>query len=149
MAHSRRALVRFALGTVLVSTLAACGSSSNASNDTNAAPGDTTASPATPTNVYPLLGTPVTDPAAAARPAIACKIDNPPQARPQTGLNKADMVYEENVEALTRFAAVFQSQGSDPVGPLRSGRTQDIDMLGSLNKPMFCWSGGSYRVTYR
>lgn len=147
MANSRRAVVRFTVGTVLVSTLAACGSSGKSSADPASAGSDSTTANTTPAAVYPLLGTPVTDPAAAARPALACKIDNHPQARPQTGLNKADIVYEENVEALTRFAAVFQSQGSDPVGPLRSGRTQDIDMLGSLNKPMFCWSGGNYRVT--
>jgi hypothetical protein len=147
MTNSRRTLVRFALGSILVSSLAACGSSGNSTADPASATSDSTPGVVTPTNVYPLLGTPVTDVAAAARPALACKIDNHPQARPQTGLNKADIVYEENVEALTRFAAVFQSQGSDPVGPLRSGRTQDIDMLGSLNKPMFCWSGGNYRVT--
>lgn len=147
MTNSRRTLVRFAMSTILVSSLAACGSSGGSSTDTVSASDNTTAGSSVPANVYPLLGTPVSDPAAAARPAIACKIDNHPQARPQTGLNKADIVFEENVEALTRFAAVFHSQGSDPVGPLRSGRTQDIDMLGSLNKPMFCWSGGNYRVT--
>ena len=42
---------------------------------------------------------------------------------------------------------MFQSQGSDPVGPIRSGRTQDIDILASFNKPLFGWSGGNYRVT--
>ena len=145
MPNSRRTTVRIAAGTVLISILAACGSSGSSSTDPAAesvAPGVVPIA-----NVYPLLGTPITDPAAAARPAIACKIDNHPQARPQVGLNKADIVFEENVESLTRFAAVFHSQGSDPVGPLRSGRTQDIDMLGSLNKVMFCWSGGNYRVT--
>jgi hypothetical protein len=94
-----------------------------------------------------LTGLPIEDKAAAARPALVAKIDNHPAARPQTGLNKADIVFEENVEALTRFAAVFHSQGSDPVGPLRSGRTQDIDILGSFNKPLFAWSGGNSRVT--
>jgi len=84
---------------------------------------------------------------AATRVALVAKIDNHPASRPQTGLNKADIVFEENVEALTRFAAVFHSQGSDPVGPLRSGRTQDIDILASLNKPLFAWSGGNYLVT--
>ena len=51
------------------------------------------------------------------------------------------------MEGLTRFAAVFHSQGSDPVGPIRSGRTQDVDILGSYNKPLFGWSGGNARVT--
>ncbi|MCU1361545.1 MAG: hypothetical protein JWN99_2834 [Ilumatobacteraceae bacterium] len=105
----------------------------------------TTTAPAEP--VMPLTGLPITDPALASRPALVVKIDNHPQARPQYGLNAADLVYEENVEKLTRFAAVFQSQDSDPVGPIRSGRTQDVILLGSLNKPLFAWSGGNANVT--
>jgi hypothetical protein len=98
--------------------------------------------------VYPLTGLPVTDPAAAARPALVVKIDNHVLARPQSGLNEADIVYEQMVEVQTRFAAVFHSHGADPVGPIRSGRTQDIDLLGSLNKPLFAWSGGNANVTF-
>ena len=146
MSRTPRSLIRITAGAVALSLIAACGGGSNsASTNSDGVVSTDPAANAGP--VYPLLGTPVTDAAAASRPALVAKIDNHPEARPQTGLNKADMVFEENVESLTRFAAVFQSQGSDPVGPLRSGRTQDIDMLGSLNKPMFAWSGGNYRVT--
>jgi Protein of unknown function (DUF3048) N-terminal domain/Protein of unknown function (DUF3048) C-terminal domain len=82
------------------------------------------------------------------RPALVAKIDNVGAARPQTGLNRADVVFEEIVEArLTRFAAVFHSQGSNPVGPIRSGRTQDVDLLSGLNQPLFLWSGGNPGVT--
>jgi Protein of unknown function (DUF3048) N-terminal domain/Protein of unknown function (DUF3048) C-terminal domain len=95
----------------------------------------------------PLTGLPIADPALAARSALVVKIDNHPDARPQSGLNQADIVFEENVEHLTRFAAVFQSQAPDPVGPIRSGRTQDVELLGSLNKPIFAWSGGNPGVT--
>jgi hypothetical protein len=56
-------------------------------------------------------------------------------------------VYEENVEMLTRFAAVFHTNDSDPVGPIRSGRKQDIDLLEPLNAPLFAWSGGNAEVT--
>jgi hypothetical protein len=96
----------------------------------------------------PLTGTPVDDAAAIpARPALAVKIDNHGQARPQAGLNNADIVFEEIVEgSLTRFAAVFHSLDSDPVGPIRSGRTQDVDMLGPFNGPVFAWSGGNANV---
>ena len=97
--------------------------------------------------VYPLTGLPITDEAKAFRPALVVKIDNHPEARPQTGLNAADIVFEENVESLTRFAAVFQSQDSDPVGPIRSGRTQDVILLGSFAHPLFAWSGGNPNVT--
>ena len=97
--------------------------------------------------VMPLTGLPITDQAKANRPALVVKIDNHPDARPQSGLNAADIVFEENVESLTRFAVVFQSNDSDPVGPIRSGRTQDVALLGSLNKPLFAWSGGNPNVT--
>ncbi len=95
----------------------------------------------------PLTGLPMADGVLALRPAIVVKVDNHPDARPQTGLNQADIVFEENVEALTRFALVFHSQGSDPVGPIRSGRTQDINLLSSLNGVLFVWSGGNKGVT--
>ena len=97
--------------------------------------------------VYPLTGLPVTNPAIAARPALVVKIDNNAKARPQSGLNEADIVFEEIVEVQTRFAAVFHSGVADPVGPIRSGRTQDIDLLGSFNRPLFAWSGGNPNVT--
>jgi Protein of unknown function (DUF3048) N-terminal domain/Protein of unknown function (DUF3048) C-terminal domain len=100
-----------------------------------------------PDPVYPLTGELVDDEGIAARPALVVKIDNNPSARPQTGLNQADIVFEEIVEYGTRFAAVFQTQIPDPVGPIRSGRTQDIAMLGSYNSPLFAWSGGNGRVT--
>jgi len=143
----RKKLTKFVAAFVAASLLAACGGGSSGNGD-SLTPGGENGDANTPASAtYPLLGTPITDPAAAARVAIACKIDNHPNARPQTGLNKADIVFEENVEGLTRFAAIFHSQGSDPVGPLRSGRTQDIHILSSYNKPLFCWSGGNARVT--
>ncbi|MEO5900859.1 MAG: DUF3048 domain-containing protein [Ilumatobacteraceae bacterium] len=107
--------------------------------------GAPTTAPSVP--VMPLTGLPITDPAVAGRQAIVVKIDNHPDARPQSGLGVADLVYEENVEELTRFAAVFQTVVPDPVGPVRSGRTQDVLLLGSLDKPMFAWSGGNAAVT--
>ena len=82
------------------------------------------------------------------RPALAVKIPNNPQALPQTGLNEADVVFEEIInDGITRFAAVFHSQGSDPVGPIRSGRAQDVDILSNLNSPLLAWSGGNPGVT--
>ena len=109
--------------------------------------GSTTTVPAGPP-VYPLTGTPLEDPAIAARSALVVKIDNAPGARPQTGFNAADIVFEEIVnDNLTRFAMVFHSQGSDPVGPVRSGRIQDIDLFGALQHPLFAWSGGNATVT--
>ena len=83
------------------------------------------------------------------RPALAVKIDNAPAARRNhSGIAVADVVFEEKVEGgLTRFAVVFHSQDADPVGPIRSGREQDVNLLSSLNEPLFGWSGGNPGVT--
>ena len=93
--------------------------------------------------VYPLTGRVATDPTNIFRPAMVAKIDNAEAARPQVGLNQADIVFEERVEGITRFAAVFHSQDSDPVGPVRSARTSDIDIMASLNRPFLVYSGGN------
>lgn len=95
----------------------------------------------------PLTGLPAPDLTVFDRPAIVAKIDNHPAARPQSGLIEADIVFEENVEGWTRFAAVLHSKGSDPVGPIRSGRSQDVDLLAALNSPLLLWSGGNPAVT--
>ena len=131
--------------TVAASTTTVPPTTVPAAADTTIADATTTTVAAAP--VMPLTGLPIEDQAKANRPALVVKIDNHPDAVPQSGLNETDIVYEENVESWTRFAAVFQSQDADPVGPIRSGRTQDIDLLGSLNKPLFGWSGGNGNVT--
>ena len=81
------------------------------------------------------------------RPALVIKIDNHDRARPQFGLNQADLVFEEIVEGgLTRFAAVFHSTDADPVGPIRSVRTSDFGVLANLSTPLFANSGGNDNV---
>jgi hypothetical protein len=98
----------------------------------------------------PLTGQPVPSEAdILQRPALVAKIDNNGRAVPNhSGLAVADIVFEEVVEGrTTRFAAVFHSQSSDPIGPLRSGRTQDINLFTSFNEPLFVWSGGNAAVT--
>jgi hypothetical protein len=70
------------------------------------------------------------------------KIDNAPKARPQAGLNQADIVVEEGVEGgITRFATIFHSGDADSVGPVRSARTSDIYIASALNHPLFAYSG--------
>ena len=97
---------------------------------------------------FPLTGLDVTDPAVAARPAMVAKIGNYDK-HPQTGLNEADIVFEEIINAqITRFAAVFHSTTpADVVGPIRSGRRQDVNLLSSLNHPILAWAGGNPAVT--
>jgi hypothetical protein len=82
----------------------------------------------------------------APRPALVVKVDNV-DAEPQSGLNQADIVFEEIVEGqATRFAAVFNSSEANPVGPIRSGRTQDVNLLLSLNDPAIAYSGANEAV---
>jgi hypothetical protein len=94
----------------------------------------------------PLTGKPITDPAVAAQPAVVVKVSNDPGARPQSGLNDADIVFEAWGAGPTRFATVFQSTDANPVGPIRSARTQDVDLVGEFNRPVFACSGGNPTV---
>jgi hypothetical protein len=98
----------------------------------------------------PLTGEPIADESEVPdRPALVVKISNAPSSViPQAGLNSADIVFHEIInDAATRMAAVFHSQDADPVGPVRSGRAQDINLVLSLNRPLFAWSGGNRAVT--
>jgi hypothetical protein len=60
------------------------------------------------------------------RPAVAVKIEDSPDARPQSGLENADLVFEERVEGgITRFLVIYHCDDSDHAGPVRSGRFDD------------------------
>jgi hypothetical protein len=77
------------------------------------------------------------------RPALAIKVENAPESRPQAALNQADVVVEEPVEGgYTRFIAIYQCGGSDRVGPVRSGRTTDPDYLRQYGEAVFGYAGG-------
>ena len=78
------------------------------------------------------------------RPALAIKIDNVAAARPQSGINQADVVYEELVEAgITRLVAIFQTESPSVVGPIRSARTSDPILLSGFDMPLFAYSGAN------
>lgn len=96
--------------------------------------------------VFPLTGLPAGSVRAASQPALAVKIDNIAQARPQFGLDKADVVWDTPVEGgLTRLFAVFQSRSADVVGPVRSARPVDADLLQLLRGGVFAYSGADPR----
>lgn len=81
------------------------------------------------------------------RPAVIVKVENSPQARPQSGLELADIVYEEVVEGgVTRFFSVFQTHLPDSVGPVRSARPVDIDLMGTYGNALFAYSGARSEV---
>ncbi|MGK5531472.1 DUF3048 domain-containing protein [Streptomyces sp. URMC 129] len=75
-------------------------------------------------------------------PVVAVKIDNSPEARPHTGLDQADIVYVEQVEAgLSRLIAVYSSHLPDLVGPVRSARESDLELLRQFGEPALAYSG--------
>ena len=126
----------------------ACSKSSASAPDTTVAPAvTTTTEPPAPLPTYPLTGLPDAAVAEAQHPAIVVKIDNGIKSRPQTGLNQADVVFEEEVEGVTRLAATFHSTLPDVVGNVRSARSSDIDLVAQLSTPLFAWSGGNPGVT--
>jgi hypothetical protein len=94
--------------------------------------------------IAPLTGLPPTTAAAATRPALAVKVDNVAGAWPQAGLNLADIVFDLPVEGgLTRLLAVFQSHDVPLVGPIRSARPVDADLLRLFGHSYFAFSGGT------
>jgi hypothetical protein len=84
-----------------------------------------------PSNVNPLTGLQVTDPALLERRPLIVKVANLPRDyRPQWGLSLADVVFEYYTEeGTTRFAAVFLGNNADMVGPIRSGRFIDAHLV--------------------
>ncbi|QNO37969.1 DUF3048 domain-containing protein [Protaetiibacter sp. SSC-01] len=93
----------------------------------------------------PLTGMPVDDPASLAHPSLAAKIDDHTAARPQVGLEATDIVFEELVEGgLTRYVAVWHSNVPAEIGPIRSIRPMDPDIISPLGG-IVAYSGGQQR----
>ncbi|MCI0634125.1 MAG: DUF3048 domain-containing protein [Actinobacteria bacterium] len=96
-----------------------------------------------PLPTCPLTGEEVAGGRVPDRPALAIKVENHPEARPQAALNDADIVVEEPVEGgYTRFIAIFHCGDAARVGPVRSGRTTDPDFLRQLGPAVFGYAGG-------
>ncbi|HEV7685305.1 MAG TPA: DUF3048 domain-containing protein [Acidimicrobiia bacterium] len=136
-----------ALAVGLVSLLAAAGCSGGGGGNKNAAstgPSSTAVSEGAVKDgpIAPLTGLVDQSGATASRPSIAVKVDNAPEARPQSGLDVADIVYEEVVEGgVTRFIAVFHSQAPPVAGPVRSVRPMDPGVLSAYHG-LVAYSGG-------
>jgi Protein of unknown function (DUF3048) N-terminal domain/Protein of unknown function (DUF3048) C-terminal domain len=90
----------------------------------------------------PLTGGKVSD-----NPVIAAKIENIAAARPQVGLSQADITFVEEVEgAQTRLIAVYHSRFPKRLGPVRSARSTDVQLLPLFGKPGLVYSGANPRV---
>jgi hypothetical protein len=155
----RRSLRAFAFVCVAALVAVGCGGGGDDSADETTTTSSTTTTSTTTTTEAPvvqvaaLTGLPITDPAVLARPTLLAKINNADgkgcsnQARPQVGLDQADIVIEEEVEGgITRFMAAFQSVVPETIGPIRSARSSDIDLIETFNVPLFAWSGNNGNV---
>ena len=107
----------------------------------SSAPPAGTAPPPSPARLLsPFTGEPVT----ALGPVLAVKIDNIKDARPSTGLRSADIVYVLPVEGgLSRLMAVFSSRFPPLIGPVRSAREDDLELLRQFGRPAFAYSGAT------
>jgi hypothetical protein len=91
----------------------------------------------------PITGRPLSHPESSRRRALAVKVENTPQARPQSGLSAAELVFEELVEGMiTRYTAVYLDEEAEEIGPVRSARPTDADLLLHFH-PLLATSGAS------
>jgi hypothetical protein len=98
--------------------------------------------PSPTTGVQPFTGLP-----GRPGPVLVVKIDNVGPARPHTGLGSADIVYAEQVEAgQSRLMAVFSSRLPSVVGPVRSARESDLELLRQFGRPALAYSGAQSKL---
>jgi hypothetical protein len=137
----------FAATGLLVAALALIVSACGGGDSKAATPKRTTTSASTSTTVAvptaPLTGLPDPSGASLTRPALEVKVENTQMARPQAGIDQADVLYEEEVEAgITRFVSIFNSTVPSVIGPVRSVRAEDPDIVWPLGG-IFAYSGGA------
>lgn len=105
--------------------------------------------PAKPKPVYysALTGEEVPNKAAITKPVTAVMIENSPDARPQSGLGQAEVVYEAIAEGgITRFLALYQQHKPNLIGPVRSVRMYYIDWLAPYNASVAHVGGSFYAL---
>lgn len=137
--------------------LAACGGDEAApvSSSPSPTPSSASASPSatpsalpTPSDGIPAGASPFSGlPGGEGKPVLAIKIDNTRPAQPHAGLQSADLVYVTEVEwDLTRFIAIFNSSLPDAIGPVRSARISDLDILAPFGRIAFSNSGAQSKL---
>jgi hypothetical protein len=95
-------------------------------------------------DLWPLTGTSLGS-GDSSSPSLAGKIDNHPLARPQVGLDRADIVFEELVEGgITRYVAIWHSDVPAEIGPVRSVRPMDPEIVSPFGG-ILAYSGGQQR----
>lgn len=134
---------RHLVAAVLV-VAAGCGRSEPAAPQASAASPSPTPPPPV---ICPLTGTETSQEFQVDRPALAVKVENSPASRPQAGLEAADIVYEELAEGgITRFMAIYHCSDSRSIGPVRSARSVDPEILREYEPVLFGYSGANSAV---
>ena len=78
---------------------------------------------------------------------LAVKIDDSTPAHPQIGVEDADLVYVEQVEGgITRLAAIYTSKLPPLIGPIRSARISDLEILSQFGRVGFAYSGAQSKM---
>jgi len=136
-----KSAIRFSvMGLALALAVSGCGGTKSETSD-----GETVTVPAGTPPIWSLTGLPGPDDAQI-QPIVVVKIENDPIVRPQTGLDRADLIFEELVEGgMTRFAVIYQSDLPDEVGPVRSVRHVDVAIAEPI-ADAFVFSGGARRT---
>lgn len=141
---------RSALPLLLATALLAAGCSDDGDDQATPSPTPSPSASATPTPTpTPARRDWLTGSTPVSGPVVAVKIDNGRLARPyHRGLEQAAVMYQELVEGgATRFMAVFESaRATDEVGPIRSARESDLEILRAYGKPALAFSGAQSGV---
>ncbi|MEU1165488.1 DUF3048 domain-containing protein [Streptomyces sp. NPDC005921] len=133
-APTRRTALTAALTAAVLTASLTAGCTRHGTTDDNRAPA-------------PRGTTPAPSEPSAAGSVLAVKIDNVSAARPQTGLDSADVVYAEQVEGgLSRLMAVYATKLPKVVGPVRSARESDLELLRQFDHPTLAFSGAQRRL---
>ncbi|MFF8035750.1 DUF3048 domain-containing protein [Streptomyces sp. NPDC016626] len=129
---------RVLLAAVMSAALAAgCTTPDGADDDGRGAPRQSSEKPREPDGTRP----------AQVPPVLAVKIDNAGTARPHAGLTEADVVYVEQVEGgLSRLMAVYATRIPESVGPVRSARESDLELLRQFDRPVLAFSGAQGKL---
>ncbi|MFF5367387.1 DUF3048 domain-containing protein [Streptomyces sp. NPDC013187] len=132
-ARGRRATVAALLAATATSALAAgCTADTGSHDDGRGSPKESRRS---------------ASPSATGPSALAVKIDNASAARPHTGVDAADVVYAEQVEGgLSRLMAVYATRLPETVGPVRSARESDLELLRQFERPTLAFSGAQKKL---
>ncbi|MER5830609.1 DUF3048 domain-containing protein [Streptomyces sp. NPDC002130] len=133
-AHGRRAATAAALlaATVTAALAAGCTAESGPGDDGRGSPKESKQG---------------ASPSATGPSALVVKIDNAAAARPHTGVDAADVVYAEQVEGgLSRLMAVYATRLPETVGPVRSARESDLELLRQFDRPTLAFSGAQKKL---